>query len=52
MAIMLINMAIIIFRDKITPLNEEEDNIMPILYLAMSLIMVGFYVELGKGQEA
>lgn len=45
-------MEIIIFRDKITPLNEEEDNVMSILYLVMSLIMIGFYVELGKGQGA
>ena len=49
---MLTSMEIIIFRDKITPLNEEEDNIMTILYLVMSLIMMGFYVELGKGQGA
>lgn len=47
-----INMEIIIFRDKITPLNEEEDNVMSILYLAMAICMVGFYVELGKGHEA
>ena len=40
------------FRDKITPLNEEEDNIMTLLYLAMAIGMVGLYVELGKGYEA
>ena len=49
---MLTSMEIIIFRDKITPLNEEEDNVMSILYLAMAICMVGFYVELGKGQGA
>ena len=46
------SMEIIIFRDKITPLNEEEDNVMSILYLAMAICMVGLYVELGKGHEA
>lgn len=45
-------MEIIIFRDKITPLNEEEDNIMTLLYIVMTICMVGFYVELGKGHEA
>ena len=45
-------MAIIIFRDKFTPLNEEEDNIMTLLYLAMAICMVGLYIELGKGHEA
>jgi len=52
MAIMLTNMAIIIFRDKFTPLDEEEDNVMTLLYLAMAICMVGFYIELGKGHEA
>ncbi len=52
MELMLTSMEIIIFRDKITPLNEEEDNVMSILYLAMAICMVGFYVELGKGHEA
>ena len=47
---MLTNMVII--RDKFTPLNEEEDNVMPILYLVMGICMIGFYVELGKGHEA
>ena len=45
-------MEIIIFRDKITPLNEEEDNVMSILYIVMAIGMVGLYVELGKGHEA
>ncbi len=45
-------METITFRDKFTPLNEEEDKIMALLYLAMSLVMVGIYVELGKGHEA
>lgn len=45
-------MAIIIFRDKFTPLNEEEDNIMTLLYVAMAICMVGLYVEFGKGHEA
>ena len=40
------------FRDKITPLDEEEDNIMTLLYVAMAIGMVGLYVELGKGHEA
>lgn len=52
MAIMLTNMAVIIFRDKFTLLNEEEDNIMTLLYLAMAIGMVGLYIELGKGHEA
>lgn len=45
-------METIIFRDKITPLNEEEDNVMTILYAVMMSIMIGFYIELGKEHEA
>ena len=40
------------FRDKFTPLDEEEDNVMTLLYVVMAIGMVGLYVELGKGHEA
>ena len=50
--LMLTSMEIIIFRDKFTPLSEEEDNIMTLLYIVMAIGMVGLYVELGKGHEA
>ena len=48
--LMFTNMVII--RDKFTPLNEEEDNIMKLLYLVMVIGMVRLYIELGKGHEA
>ena len=44
--------ALFFFREKITPLDEEEDDIMTLLYVVMAIGMVGLYVELGKGHEA
>lgn len=45
-------METITFRDKITPPNEEEDDIMTLLYVVMAIGMIGLYVELGKEHEA
>lgn len=45
-------METITFRDKFTPPNEEEDDIMTLLYVVMAIGMIGLYVELGKGHEA
>lgn len=50
--LMHINMETITFRDKFTPPNEEENDIMTLLYVVMAIGMIGLYVESGKGHEA